>query len=111
MAVRGLVALALVLVVVNGVPLSTQYTAHEELSVQTPPAQAKTMTQEELAELTNGILLKANTMRRLLNHLGISDADTVQDIEKRFDTSQLGESASIKSHRDEALGARACINS
>merc|ERR1719506_1052211 len=61
--------------------------------------------------MTNRILLKANAMRRRLNELGISDADSEADIEARFSAKegQLGEGAGLDNQRNNAIKARSCI--
>lgn len=86
----SVVGLALMLVVVSAIPLSPQTWSEELISMhETGPL----MTPDQLAAMSNRVLLQANMMRRRLNELGISDADTDADIQHRFSSQDgsLGE--------------------
>merc|ERR1712010_261526 len=113
MARQILLWFAVLVVAGTAIPLTedTAMWAEELISLKSSPAQATMMSPEQLAAMTNRILLKANAMRRRLNQLGISDADTDDDVETRYapHDGRLGEAADLESEKTEVHQARASL--
>jgi len=79
------------------------------------PVDVASYTAEQFSGLINKIITRASQMRVVMNKLGISDTDSVQDLEEHFvrlgtQHADLGEGmTSVEELRQHGLKARACV--